>query len=286
MKNIIFLIFMSITLTTNSMANYWWETEVPDYLNLSKLKNIEIIENIKYGSDIRQKFDVYISKRKLKNSPVLFLVHGGAWMSGDKSSTRMVLNKVNYWCQKGFVVVSTNYRFAPKVSITTQIQDIIQAVNKAQTIAHEWSADKNKFVLMGHSSGGHLISTIKESDLIIKPVAIIGIDVAGFDITAIMKEKHQKFYDIAFHNPAEWKNVSPQTNSSPFNFLLLCSFQSTLWCSQGERFSKSVILNGGTAQQLIFNLNHNSINETLGNPLYSSTLAVDEYFLKLKIINQ
>ena len=86
--------------------------------------------------------------KKMVNAPVLFLVHGGAWMSGDKTSARMVVNKVNYWAEKGFIVVSTGYRLAPHVSINNQLKDVIQAINRAQSTAHELGGDKNKFILV------------------------------------------------------------------------------------------------------------------------------------------
>ena len=281
MKIIKFLLFLMIY--TNSQAAYWWETEVPDYINSSQIKSSDVIKNIPYGSDIRQKFDVYLPKKKKSDAPILFLVHGGAWMSGDKESARMVLNKLNFWGEKGFIVISTNYRLAPHVSITKQINDVKQAINRAQSMAYQWGGDKNKFILIGHSSGGHLIGNLTVEDLLIKPAGIVAIDTAGFDIPAMMKQKHQKFYDIAFSSPEEWKNVSPQEKASPFNFLLLCSKQSVVWCEQGNNFTQSIIKNGGIAQQIIVNLNHNDINEKLGDPSFSHTDLVDKYFIYLKL---
>ena len=279
------LLYLCMFFSNSSQAAYWWDTEVPDYLQASQIKQSNVIKDIPYGSDIRQKFDVYIPYHKVTNAPVIFLVHGGAWMSGDKASARMVVNKVNYWGEKGFIVISTNYRLAPYVSISNQIKDVVQAINRAQALAHEWGADKKKFILMGHSSGGHLISTITPADVLFNPAAFIAIDAAGFDIPAIMSKKHQKFYDIAFYNPKEWLDVSPQSKASPFNFLLFCSNQSRVWCEQGNNFSKAVIKNKGTAEQIIVNLNHNDINEKLGNPSFTHTKFLDAYLIKLKILN-
>jgi arylformamidase len=258
------LFFLSMIISTNSQAAYWWDTEVPDYLQSSQLKFTDVIKDISYGSDIRQKFDIYVPRKKIINAPILFLVHGGAWMSGDKASARMVVNKVNYWSEKGFIVVSTGYRLAPHVSINTQFKDVIQAINRAQSMAHEWGGDKNKFILIGHSSGAHLLMLLKPEDILVKPKAIIGLDTAGFDISEIMSRHHQKFYDIAFSDKDKWKELSPINVASNFNYLLVCSEPSKLWCKQALKFSSQVIENGGIVKHINVKLNHNEVNEKLG----------------------
>ena len=49
----------------------------------------EIIEayealDVSYGSDSNQVFDIYLPEGRTENTKVLFLVHGGSWVGGDK----------------------------------------------------------------------------------------------------------------------------------------------------------------------------------------------------------
>src|SRR4051812_32255790 len=45
---------------------------------------VDVIRNIAYGPDPAQRLDVYRPARA-ENAPVIFMVHGGGWMRGDKA---------------------------------------------------------------------------------------------------------------------------------------------------------------------------------------------------------
>src|SRR6516165_3808528 len=48
-----------------------------------------------------------------KDHPIAFWIHGGGWQRGDKSDVQA---KPQALVDKGFVFVSTNYRFVPQVT--------------------------------------------------------------------------------------------------------------------------------------------------------------------------
>ena len=48
------------------------------------LPTIQKISGIAYGTDPAQQFDVYLPPN-VTRAPVLFMVHGGGWDSGDKA---------------------------------------------------------------------------------------------------------------------------------------------------------------------------------------------------------
>src|SRR2546426_968516 len=60
----------------------------------------------------RQMLDVY-APTKGKDLPVVLWIHGGGWRRGDKAD---VHNKPKAFVEKGFVLVSINYRFVPNVT--------------------------------------------------------------------------------------------------------------------------------------------------------------------------
>ncbi|WP_435522698.1 hypothetical protein [Chryseobacterium indoltheticum] len=48
-------------------------------------KDSQKIYNLKYGEHKRQKMDVFLPADYPKDSPVILIVHGGAWKYGRKS---------------------------------------------------------------------------------------------------------------------------------------------------------------------------------------------------------
>src|SRR6266567_4250515 len=61
----------------------------------------------------RQMLDVYVPTEG-KNLPVVVWIHGGGWKRGDKAD---VFAKPQAFVDKGFVLVSINYRFVPNVTV-------------------------------------------------------------------------------------------------------------------------------------------------------------------------
>jgi alpha/beta superfamily hydrolase len=115
--------------------------------------------DVSYGADPAQRMDVYMPAARNGHAPmpVIFMVHGGAWMIGDKSTANVVMNKITRWIPKGYVVVCPNYRMLPKTDVQGEVDDVGKALAYAQAAA-DWGGDASRFVLMGHSAGAHLVS--------------------------------------------------------------------------------------------------------------------------------
>ncbi|NUQ92417.1 MAG: alpha/beta hydrolase, partial [Gemmatimonadaceae bacterium] len=120
---------------------------------------MRVVRDVVYGPDARQRFDVYIPG-EAKGAPVIFMVHGGGWSAGDKRARGVVDNKVARWLPRGLVVVSTNYRLLPAAKPLDQARDVARALAAAQRMSSSWGADSSKFILMGHSAGGHLVTLV------------------------------------------------------------------------------------------------------------------------------
>ncbi|CAO1638887.1 unnamed protein product [Sympodiomycopsis kandeliae] len=61
----------------------------------------------------------------VKPSPVLFMVHGGGFMTGDKTSHPPAV--IDYFRHHGFTVVSPNFPLAPQSTVFAQIEAVKQA---------------------------------------------------------------------------------------------------------------------------------------------------------------
>ncbi|WP_232834525.1 alpha/beta hydrolase [Rhodoferax ferrireducens] len=114
------------------------------------------IADLPYGQDERQRMDVYLPPAiaapgaNTPNAPILVMVHGGAWMVGNKAMPKVVENKVAWWVkQKGYIFVSVGYRLSPQVDPLVQARDVAGALAKTQALAASWGGRSGE----SHSHG-------------------------------------------------------------------------------------------------------------------------------------
>lgn len=94
--------------------------------------------------------------------PVVILVHGGGWGSGDKAGAEKPNSgaDITPWFQPltdaGIVWVSINYRLAPAHRWPAQIDDTRAAVSWVRENIAKHGGDPARLAIMGHSAGGHL----------------------------------------------------------------------------------------------------------------------------------
>lgn len=113
-------------------------------------------KDVPYGSDARQKLDMYVPYNGGALSdearPVLVFFYGGSWNSGNKADYAFAAKA---YAARGFVVALPDYRLAPAVHFPAFVEDAAAAVAKVRSIAPKYGADPNRIVLVGHSAGGH-----------------------------------------------------------------------------------------------------------------------------------
>ena len=231
-----------------------------------------VVRNVHYGSDIRQRFDVY-APPDAKGAPVIFMVHGGGWAYGDKSARGVTTNKVKRWVPRGFIVISTNYRLLPKADPVEQARDVARAIAVAQQRAQSWGGDPAKFILMGHSAGAHLVTLLDASPslasgLPITPwLGVVSIESGALDVGEIMRGSHARLYDRAFgRDTAYWRAASPMHALSPgaAPMLLVCSVRRPASCARADRFAALATAIGSRASVLREDLAHADADARLG----------------------
>ena len=134
--------------------------------------------DIAYGTDKRQKLDVYVPKvassasaattagsdgtpaaMPVSNSvpavaarPVVIFWYGGSWQTGSKADYRFVGAAL---AEHGYITVLPDYRLYPDVKFPDFLDDAAHAVAWVQQHAQEFGGDPHRIVLMGHSAGAH-----------------------------------------------------------------------------------------------------------------------------------
>lgn len=231
-----------------------------------------VFSNVSYGSDPRQRLDVY-APAQASNAPVIFMVHGGAWSFGNKSARGVVENKAARWIPRGFILISIDYRMLPDAAPRTQADDVALALAFAQRHAREWGGDPAQFILMGHSAGAHLVSLITADADIARQAGVlpwlgtVSLDSGALDVPAIMQHRHLPLYDRVFGQDAEaWIAVSPyqQMHGRIVPFLAVCSTRRSDSCPQAQQFVAKAASFGAHAKVLPEDFTHEQINERLG----------------------
>jgi acetyl esterase/lipase len=113
------------------------------------------IKNLSYGADASQKIDLGLPADRTANTPLVVVVHGGGWSTGDKSELSWMINGFK---QRGFAVANINYRLILNTAdnYKMQLDDINGAVEFVLGKATEYSFNGQKLYIVGHSAGAHL----------------------------------------------------------------------------------------------------------------------------------
>ena len=85
--------------------------------------------------------------------PVVMIVHGGGWVSGDKWT---VEGYGRVLAGAGFAAITINYRLAPTFKFPAPLDDVRQALVWTKQNAKRYSFDQNRIGMFGYSAGGHL----------------------------------------------------------------------------------------------------------------------------------
>ena len=234
-----------------------------------------LLADLPYGADARQRMDVYLPA-SAQDAPVIFMVHGGGWRTGDKTGRGVARHKVERWVARGIIVVSTNYRLLPEADPAVQADDVARALAFAQKAAAGWGGDAARFVLMGHSAGAHLVALLNAGPQ--RALALgaqpwrgaVALDSAVMDVEQSMRGRHLPMYDNAFgRDPAFWRQVSPQAVWTPGAppLLVVCStLRRDKPCDAGARLAAHAGALGSRVQVLGQPLKHGEINDQLGTP--------------------
>ncbi len=111
--------------------------------------------DVAYGPHTRQKLDFYQAKSE-KSTPVVFLIHGGGWLNGDKGG----FNHMKPYLDAGISLVSINYRLIPDAEadkvvppVQGPLQDAARALQFVRSKAVEWNINKERIGATGSSAG-------------------------------------------------------------------------------------------------------------------------------------
>lgn len=129
--------------------------------------------------------------------PLVVLIHGGSWVSGDKANfAHAAPHFIPWWIARGYTVAAVNFRLANPISqaLTTspkdQASDIAHALAWLHTHADDYHLSTDGTVLVGYSSGAHLVALLGADETYVEAAglseqsiaATISLDVHVYDV--------------------------------------------------------------------------------------------------------
>lgn len=238
----------------------------------------------------RQMLDVY-APAEGKNHPIIVWIHGGAWRAGSKAGMQQ---KPQAFVDKGFVFVSTTYRFVPNVTVKEMTGDIAKAIHWVHDHAKEFGGDPDTIFVMGHSAGAHLAALVCTDESYLKAEGLslanvrgcVPVDVSVYDIPKRLKDggsvgpaaftaifgdtgESQREFSPAMH-------VAKGKNIPPFLILYVASRPDTK--AQSQWFAEK-LQEAGVAATVVAaeGKTHGTINSDLGLPDDKPTKAVFDF---------
>ncbi len=249
-------------------------------------------------ADPRQKVDIY-APEGAKNLPVVFWIHGGGWVTGDRTNVQV---KPQAFADKGFVFVSTGYRLLTNVEMATIFRDVAKSVRWVHDHVAEHGGDPNRILVMGHSAGAQLAALICIDDRYLKAEGLslnvikgcVPLDGDTYDVPAIVEtvETRQRVHGLPMptfghrvkfgSDPAKLRDYSAVTHVAkgkgipPFLILHVADHPDVR--AQAERLEATLKDAGIPAKRFAAReTNHSKLNENLGLPDDPATKALFEF---------
>ena len=129
--------------------------------------------------------------------PLVMLVHGGSWVSGDKANfSGAAPHFIPWWLSRGYTVAAVNFRLASPVSEELTVSPKDQAADIAHALAwlhahsEDYSLSTEATVLVGYSSGAHLVALLGADESYVEAAgltedsitATVSLDVHAYDV--------------------------------------------------------------------------------------------------------
>lgn len=183
--------------------------------------------DVSYGTQELQKMDIYLpGGRSADSTKTIVVIHGGAWIDGDKSEMTFVVDSIRRRSPK-FAFINLNYRLAYNGAsnvFPSQELDVKAAIEYYLAKSTEYAVSKDLIVL-GASAGAHLALLHSYKNDPEKHVKAV-VDFFGpTDLVAMWNEGALQLFDIIqlgliiVTGKSYTDDPAIYTQSSPINFI-------------------------------------------------------------------
>ncbi|BBM82756.1 alpha/beta hydrolase [Candidatus Uabimicrobium amorphum] len=269
------------------------------YADYTKYSDINY--NLDKQSEKMNTLDIYVPKQISKPLPVMIYVHGGGWCIGDK---KRVHHKATLFTDEQYIFVSINYRLSPfplelknknRIMFPDHPNDVGEAIAWLHKNIAEYKGDNEKFFLIGHSAGAHLVALVATDESYLKRYDIsteiirgtCALDTAAYDVAkrtstaggmffnAFGTEEENKKYDT-------WRKASPSEYADREDGPMLLVTQKGQEMREQQNYGFAKLLSN--CEVYLIDKTHREVNVDLGNPQDTTmlTTVVMTFFQRLR----
>ena len=165
---------------------------------------------------VRHKLDIHVPKGH-KDFPVVFFVHGGGWIKGNKDHLGIYTILARAFNRHGIGVVCPNYRLSPDVRHPEHIRDVARAFAWTYKNIHKFGGKSDELFVSGHSAGGHLCALLATDEQYLKAHGLTFKAIKGaMPISGVFIIPEEPVFDVPFgKDRALRKQASPITFARP-----------------------------------------------------------------------
>ncbi|KAF9889223.1 hypothetical protein FE257_007536 [Aspergillus nanangensis] len=251
--------------------------------------------DMSYGNGDAQHLRFWKANNNPSKPPIVLFVHGGSWRSGTCLDS-LGSAKVTHLTNKGYAFATVNYSLIPSVTVEEQVQEIANSLAYLiQNAPQLGGFDPERVILMGHSSGAHVVTLLGTDTNYLEragvPInivkAVVSLDGSNYNALAEITDSPgpvaDNLVDALGTDPKRLRAMSPTCHARAPNagaFMLLHV------CRQGD-IRQAVELAGalnaaGTDVALhIFEgegfEGHVQMLLRLGDPAYPATSVMDDW---------
>ncbi len=125
--------------------------------------------SLSYGLGERRMIDVF-RPEGVAEPPVLVFVHGGYWQRRHRRDFAFI---VEPWLARGIAVAMPGYPLCPEVSLAALVEDVTTATVALWREAGALGLSR-RWLVGGHSAGGHLAATLMATDWAVRGAHDLG----------------------------------------------------------------------------------------------------------------
>lgn len=227
---------------------------------------------VAYGSDTRQRLDIFQPLAPVGAAPMVVFFYGGSWTRGERADYRFVGEAL---ASHGVVTLIADYRLSPSVRYPVFLQDCARAVRWAFDQAVDLGVDTRRFYLMGHSAGAYNAAMLALDERWLAGVGLAPQRLAGwiglagpYDFLPIRNPEAQ----VAFGWPQAGPDTQPLTHASaraPRSLLLAAAEDDSVNPQRSTvGLARRLQAAGAPVRYRLFdNLSHTTIVAAMARPL-------------------
>lgn len=123
---------------------------------VAAVRKVANLTYVQYGARALQ-LDLYLPASAAAPVPIVVLVHGGGWRSGDRAEFVPLALRL---AERGFAAATVSYRLSDEAKYPAAIDDVDAAVRWVRAHGAGHGIDPRRIALAGGSAGGQIASLV------------------------------------------------------------------------------------------------------------------------------